>query len=274
MLLPITECGPVSIIGNGPGDSPEVLFGSPHVTFNRPPTSNLQTGEISISNRKVSETSCTNSLLTVVSKSFSVGFCLELQNALSDIALDLRMSLGCYPSAGTTIFIALSSLQIPLHVFKMTLCPGLERPNTLPLRKPLPSAFHNWLGERRIVLECWRESSTYCHWPQLYLSTDPVKFFIKDLTNPYTSLMEWFLKHEGGNPFDAETATLQRLIDLPLSAWQLNANLNVLIELERFFFLSRDELLTPNWWLYCNNTSKLMNAIQLRLMQVQQTLIY
>lgn len=155
----------------------------------------------------------------------------------------------------------------------MTLCPGLERPSGMPERKPLPAAFHNWLGERRLALQRCNELSLHSSWPQLYLSASAQMHDVSSQIDPFIALFDWFSRHEGCRSMEIEIDVLHSLANAPISAWLSSCSASQLIELERFFFLSRDEHETPNWWLYCNSITKLINTIHLRLMSVQQSLI-
>ena len=138
-------------------------------------------------------------------------------------------------------------------------------------RKPLPAAFHNWLGERRLALQLWQNAADSLYWPQLHFPLENNAENESGCGDPASELLQWFTSSEG-QPESGNTDELNRLSELPLASWLLSADDQKLRELECFFFLSRYKRATPNWWLYRNNLSSVINDLQLRLMQVQQYL--
>lgn len=261
------------IIGNGPGDLPPTTEGRPHVTFNQASTSSLQLGEIRITNRKVGGMSPESPPFVVTSESFAADWCRALQKELAVAAAELMLPLGCQPSAGLTTVRVLSGMGVPLELYRMPLCPSLQRLPKMPARTPLSAAFHNWLGERRLAWQWWEDLKPTCCWPQLYLPADSLEKLSSDSDNPFPVLYQWFTQH-AGRPSGADVETLRWLASLPPTAWYSDANKAQLQALENFFFLLRDDRETPNWWLYCNGVSKFIDTIHLRLMQAQQHLAF
>lgn len=64
-------------------------------------------------------------------------------------------TLGCLPSTGYALIHGLWSTHENATVAGMWFNPSLSRPTLLPPRKPMPEAFHNWLGERRTTFLRW-----------------------------------------------------------------------------------------------------------------------
>lgn len=159
-----------------------------------------------------------------------------------------------------------------LRLYRMPLRPSLLRPTELSERKPLPAAFHNWLGERRMAWQYLHGATAILSWPQLSISTvdagDSPEPLMED---PLEALAQWF-ETQAGEPVRRDTDGLKTLASLPDGAWLQSPDAGVLKSLEQFFFLKRENRETPNWWLYSNELSPFIDTLLLRLMQAQQRL--
>lgn len=258
------------LLGNGPGDLPVNTGACPYVIFNKSGT-RLESGvTIRVSNRKVAGLRNRDLPFLVSSEGASDSWCDRFQIQLSLTAKDLERELDSLPSVGLATAHALSCMGVTLQLYRMPLCPSLIRSEHLSEREPLPAAFHNWLGERRLAWQLLLREKERWHWPQLFLACGKSKLEPTNIQEPLTDLWDWFSSH-AGLP-DTDITELKRLSELPLDVWLNSSNKSALQALERFLFLSRKEPLTPNWWLYRNDLSPLINRLQLRLMQVQQHL--
>lgn len=259
------------VVGNGPGVLPPADENVSFVAFNQSADKPLRAGEIRINNRKLAGPAANTLPFVVSSRCLSADDCEQLQDKLNTTSQVLCSQLGCLPSAGLTAVFALTDMGVGLQLFQMPLRPSLLRVTTMPIRQPLAAAFHNWLGERRLAWQLLRGRQTLLNWPQLYLSTEPAGT-AQDITISYPRLQEWFVTHAGRSE-KADISTLQELAALPVTAWYPTAKVGALQALEGFFFLARQLQTTPNWWLYRNDISPLIDTLMLRLMQAQQHLL-
>ena len=80
-----------------------------------------------------------------------------LQDGANENVSDQMERLGCLPSTGFMVIHALWALHTRVWVDGIGFDPTLVRPPHLPLRKPLPQMFHNWLGPdgHRKLLHLW-----------------------------------------------------------------------------------------------------------------------
>ncbi|MBK5915223.1 hypothetical protein CCR84_12990 [Rhodocyclus purpureus] len=184
----------------------------------------------------------------------------------------LEPLLGCFPSSGLAAIYG--ALQIAKHVSicRIPLKPSLVRGADMSHRKPLPCAFHNWLGERRLGLSILREyGPERLLWESFHL--DPV--LDKGESTDFNPLMlltdlfsqgKFFQEHEF-------VGRLEQLTVIDQSDWVRYAEEKCLMALERHFFLSRHSSDTPNWWLYSNRISVPLDNILYRLMLCQLDLM-
>lgn len=154
----------------------------------------------------------------------------------------------------------------------MPLRPSYLRTTKLSERKPLASAYHNWIGERRIGLSLLRKSATSFDWPELHLAPPPKATTPPRTRNIIPRLNEWFTD-AANEPQNANTQVLAELAQFPAEHWRHNAMDNEIKEVEKFLFLARSQQETPNWWLYSNALSPILDKLILKLMLTQQHLL-
>jgi hypothetical protein len=263
----------VLIIGNGPGDLPPDTDGRPYVTFNRVGSVPLRADEIRVVNRKEARLSADDRPFVVTGECFPAGWCRQFEASLVAAAAELEALLGCLPSTGLATVYALSDMEVPIALYRMPLRPSLLRMPNMSARKPLAAAFHNWLGERRLALQWWNDLPSIWSWSQRCLPVDNSEQARSGASDPFPTLWQWFAENEGESAW-ANTDTLQGLAALPATTWCMPVSAAQLRALERFFFLSRQQRNTPNWWLYRNELSPFIDTLLLRLMQAQQRLAY
>jgi hypothetical protein len=192
----------------------------------------------------------------------------QLEDLLRRLAITLEPILGCVPSSGLVAVHAALQLAERVSVYRMPLKPSFVRPVSMSSRKPLPCAFHNWLGERRLGLSLLRESG-------------PGRLFWDSLTpealtdsgeptdsDPLTMLENLFGQAQSDQE-DEFVETLEWLAGIERRAWACSAEETRLTTLERNFFLSRHNPVTPNWWLFSNRLSAPLDAVLQRLMVCQ-----
>lgn len=257
------------ICGNGPGVAGGAATNQLTVTFNPPAERPFSVrDEIQISNWKHAglQTDCRP--FVVAAPCLGPVWCKQFEDLLRRLAITLEPILGCVPSSGLVTVHAALQLAERVSVYRMPLKPSFVRPVSMSSRKPLPCAFHNWLGERRLGLSLLRESC-------------PGRLFWDSLTpealtdsgeptdsDPLTMLENLF----GQAQYDQEdefAETLEWLAGIERRAWACSAEETRLTTLERNFFLSRHNPVTPNWWLFSNRLSAPLDAVLQRLMVCQ-----
>lgn len=184
---------------------------------------------------------------------------LEFEQVLIAQHTNLHSVLNGVPSSGLCCLFALLEKSIDVSVTGMNLLPSLARDNSLPLRKPKACHFHNWLGERRLILPY----ITHIEWPQFYLP--PIAITGGNRANPYELLTKL-------TTLEKPTAiyAIQQLATIDSQDWLNHGDLVLTKSVDSLFYLSRTESRTMNWWLYDDQASKLMDIIHYQLAWAQQ----
>lgn len=271
-LMTLERTPDLLVVGNGPGTKPQIPPGQLHIRFNSPPSSPLTPQEIRISNRKFPGKDSPTTPFRVQSKALSSSEISDLQRELSDSANNLTNHLGCLPSTGLATVLTLHFRGKRIKCVRMPLRPSYLRTTKLSERKPLASAYHNWIGERRIGLSLLRKSATSFDWPELHLAPPPKATTPPRTRNIIPRLNEWFTD-AANEPQNANTQVLAELAQFPAEHWRHNAMDNEIKEVEKFLFLARSQQETPNWWLYSNALSPILDKLILKLMLTQQHLL-
>jgi hypothetical protein len=181
---------------------------------------------------------------------------------LSAHARDLELELGCWPSSGLTALSCLLEPGSSLKVSAMNLLPSLVRSSVWGTRQPLPAAFHNWLGERRVA-QGWLSR---LEWPTYWLECptpaiegeaasferlQALPFLSRDL-----AMMEW-----------------RTLASVDVQRWYEIATEDRLKAIEGLFFLPRGQRETSLWWMYDSVASSYVNRVRFALAVAQQRLL-
>lgn len=260
------------IVGNGPGRIGDALKNQLTVTFNPSIEQRPMGGDIQISNWKHAglQTDCRPFIVTA--PRLGPAWCREFEEILRNSAIDLAPLLGCFPSSGLVAIHGVLQLAKQISIYRVPLKPSLVRIADMSPRKPLPCAFHNWLGERRLGLCFLREfGPERLRWKSLSLEPVLDRGEPTD-SNPLMLLLEVF--RQGRSVRESElSGTLAQLAAVEQSAWRRNAKESYLTALESHFFLSRESSVTPNWWLYSNRISVPLDRILHRLMLCQLELM-
>jgi hypothetical protein len=187
---------------------------------------------------------------------------LGFEHQLNAEAETLEIVLGEWPSVGLASLWCMLKLDYKLRVSCMNLLPSIARPQQLPKRKPLACHFHNWLGERRILMPITHS----LNWPEFWLKAMPSPSFA-DCIAPYPCLLSLpALAPVKGMKL------LQRLTRLPLSLWCTQATWPLLVKAEPLFYLRRNVQDSVKWWMFDDKASLLMEIIHRRLALAQQFL--
>ncbi|MBW3164593.1 hypothetical protein [Ferrimonas balearica] len=187
----------------------------------------------------------------------------ELNDEFAAHAQSLSHSLKQWPSCGLTAVAYLTPLVSKLQVTQMPLLPSLIRPEALCPRMPLPSAFHNWFGERRLVFSGALEISP---WPSVLLPCPA--------GGESTPSDRWAqLLALAQLPRQQGQELLAFLANVSASSWLEEATPERLQAAEALFHLDRQHAETCNWWLYDFAGSAQADAIFQRLAWCQQQVL-
>lgn len=184
---------------------------------------------------------------------------LEFEQVLIEQHANLYSVLNSPPSSGLCCLFALLGKSIDVSVTRMNLLPSLTRDNSLPLRKPIACHFHNWLGERRLILPY----ITHIDWPQFYLP--PIAITRSQRGNPYELLTKLTTLKKPTAMY-----AIQQLAKIDSQDWINYDDLALTKSVDSLFYLSRTESHTMNWWLYDDQASKLIDIIHYQLAWAQQ----
>ncbi len=189
---------------------------------------------------------------------------LGFDNDLYRTAVELQRHLNNWPSIGLTTMLTLSRASIHFDIHWMNLFPVMARQNQTDLNRPLPSYFHNWLGERRVAFNMLPEpdySHVIC---KLKLDCPEHSFDCTSVTrDPFTLLEK--LQFE-----DSNLSLVQDLASIDISVWLQSSTNQKLIKAERYFHLPRTKAHTMHWWLFNYQASQHMNHVRYVLAYCQQ----
>ena len=179
-------------------------------------------------------------------------------------------ALGCLPSTGYALLHGLWAGADRVVVDGICFNPSLQRPKQLPLRKPLAQAFHNWLGERRVSFQRWvNEPPPYWLWPMI--DGADVAHLVMSSTDTaqcihHSEVMD-ALRESSRAASLAPLAYLASARICPSA--ELLAASTMVRAMEGMFHLQRNQSDTPNWWLFDQEASALIERLagQLRLAQ-------
>lgn len=260
------------IVGNGPGEAVEPVRNQLMITFNPSIGRTPMGGDIQISNWKHAGLRTDFRPFIVEAPSLGPAWCREFEELLGSSAMALEPLLGCFPSSGLVGIHAALQLAERVSIYNMPLMPSFVRAADMPPRRPLPCAFHNWLGERRLGFQLMREyGPERLRWKSLTLEIVVGKGESTDC-NPLVLLMELF--NQASSIQESRFAkALEQLTGFEQDAWVRKADKTCLTDLERHFFLNRHSSATPNWWLYSNRVSVPLDNILHRLMLCQIELL-
>ncbi|ELK8309625.1 TPA: hypothetical protein I7693_05945 [Vibrio vulnificus] len=245
------------IVGNGPGD----LVIKQHekvIRFNQPLTT-ASSADLVMTNGKLAGIKA--GVLVqgeVPSKLF--------YEKLEAYGKELEDSLGCKPSIGLLTLKTMLNFGVTINVSRMTLLPSLERPQDYNQRKALPAAYHNWLGERRLA-SGWIDK---LNWPGYVMklahhepANDAISSCILSKLQSLPSL-----------PKEEATQLLKQLSEVKPVTWLEHIDYSSLKTIEPLFFVLRGRNTSPNWWLYDNELSIVVNRLQKNLALAQQALLF
>ncbi|MCF8207078.1 MAG: hypothetical protein K9J82_18490 [Methylotenera sp.] len=265
-MLPPPHRRYLLILGNGAAYQRE--HGSPDLTF----AFNAQGGTHGL--REHIDVQMTRDRLGLYRISFKAcGFETEAKELQAHVNHSLEQqthALGCLPSTGYALLHGLWSLGGRVVVDGICFNPSLERPRHLSMRRPLAQAFHNWLGERRISFQRWlTEPPSDWTWPMI-AGADISRLVISSAGNAqgihHSEVLDALRQ-------SSRIASLAPLAPLVAAKVQPGADLlaasTQVLELEGMFHLQRNQSDTPNWWLYYDDASALIDQLagQLRLAQ-------
>lgn len=235
-------------------------------TFNRPDEVGLTSKRVSVHMTRDSDGTYR---IAVSSPSFHAGFA-KLEHDINRMLDQQALALGCLPSSGYALIHGLWDHHERVLVDGIWFNPSLARPPNLAPRKPLPQAFHNWLGERRTTFQRWlTEPPMKWNWPMIdgvatespWACTAPPQVSIH-----HSQLTEVMVE-------SARSRSMRELADMAHARVEpspdlLHASPEV-TRLEQMFHLSRTKSDTPNWWLFDSEASVLIEQIAQSLRRAQ-----
>ncbi|EGQ8946931.1 MULTISPECIES: hypothetical protein [Vibrio] len=242
------------IIGNGPGDA-VIRAREKVVRFNQ---TFIDDGSASLT--------ITNTKLAGLEKGFLFAGQMPHEDFIECFEVnssELEKQLGCVPSLGLVTIKTLLNLEFEPRVSCMSLLPSLKRAKTLYQRKPLPEAYHNWLGERSLVL-FWLDN---LDWPEFLLKAPHQNKLSQNSHCDYFSLLQQL----PNLPKEEARRLWQNLSQVGYRTWLEQANQSNLKVIESLFYLSRTSQNSPNWWMYDNQISICVDRLQKVLAFVQQS---
>jgi len=186
---------------------------------------------------------------------------LGFSEMLKQHALELERQLGVWPSLGLSTLFAMQELPGKLRISCMNLLPSIARPELMSNRKPLPCTYHNWLGERRLVMPLLNNMN----WPNFWLINQEELVLPSGDPFPLLLALSTLNREEG-------EAQIRKLESQAESSWQYYATQENLKKAEALFYLDRSQQHTNNWWLYNYEASHFMSNIRQRLALAQQAL--
>jgi len=235
-------------------------------TFNRPEEVDVTSKRVSVHMTRDSDGT---HRIALSSSSVNAGIA-KLEHDINQILDQQALELGCLPSSGYALIHGLWNSHERVSVDGIWFNPSLARPTDLAPRKPLPQAFHNWLGERRTTFQRWlTEPPMNWNWPMI----DGV-----DTESPSacTAPPQGSVHHSLLAEVMVESVRSKSMRDLEDMAHTrvepspdlLHASPEVM-RLEQMFHLSRTKSDTPNWWLFDPEASAVIDHIAQRLRHAQ-----
>lgn len=193
----------------------------------------------------------------------------DIEALLNRGLLEHRERLGCLPSTGYAVVHALWHVPQAVCIQRIRFDPSLVRPAHLPVRKPLPQAYHNWLGERRTTFARWlREPQASWSWS---LVTDGQRHDADAATSAarvvdHLELLDAFnAAAQSGSVTPIRAISSARL----LASHALLSGSVRMSDLEERFHLDRARSDTRNWWLYDAEASVYVDQIARNIRDAQ-----
>jgi len=199
----------------------------------------------------------------------------ESKLAWKFVGVDLEPSLGCWPSSGLmAVCIAMACQASHITLAAFTLAPPLARDPAWPPRYAPPWAYHNFLGERRMLARMLRDFKGSVELPASLQSLRHPAF---NQPNPHWKTLAQVLasmsQDQTNNASqDSEFIRLmgKRLQWLSCELSLIEPSIQGVSELEPYFYLPKDTLLHCNrWMLFDPNGTRFMDGFLARLRTLQ-----
>lgn len=257
---------PLYILGNGHRSFALSDTSGPAFVFNRQSATEATSKQINVQMKRDAQGAHRIALDTTTDIVGLAVFEQHLNQILEQQLLELR----CLPSSGYSLIHGLWSRHEGVTVDGICFNPSLARPVDLAPRKPMPQAFHNWLGERRTTFLRWlTEPPRNWSWPMIDgcdAKGAPATAVPTQKHIQHAQLLDALIRSaKSGTVRELEEVAQARIAP---SNELLQASPQT-IKLEQMFHLSRTQSDTPNWWLYDARASALIDQIaqHLRLAQ-------
>lgn len=257
---------PVTVLGNAEGPTGPFAASSPCFTFNGRPAPDSTGIQVSLETSVCPDGSPRVRMLGAQPPELKAA----IETVLNCGFAQRCEALGCWPSTGYATIHALWTVARTVTVLRVSLDPSLARPATMPMRKPLPQAFHNWLGERRTTFARWLEDPRP-DWTWS-LVTDPGQPAECEWqssageVHPSEVLEAFNISARSGTLASIEAVACSRVQPSPML---LEAS-EPIRALEQCFHLDRQRADTRNWWFYDAEASGQVERIATEIRAAQR----
>jgi len=197
------------------------------------------------------------------------GFADRLREAALRTAYKHESALGCWPSTGFSTLHGLWECDIVVKARGIGFDPSLSRDRHVGPRSAPPAMYHNWLGERRLSFARWLTAPPAAwDWPLMQPSITPPQHSSQVLRSP--DLLIALASARATRRLD----DLAKILTVPLRAEPayISAKASHIEALEQCFHLARDVRETPNWWLYDEYGSVIIDTLAQRIRACQSAL--
>lgn len=193
----------------------------------------------------------------------------HLQSHFVAMAKWLEKKIGVWPSLGLVTIAAGLALSQSLTIKQMNLLPSIvPRQNGLDW-KASPACYHNWLAERRYIIELSRKLD----WAELGLIDQDI--CVESIrSKPFDILSTLILLPQLG--IRKAKYQILKLSEKSLIEWVAELKMVSSDELKKWdelFTLDRRRTHTENWWLYDHQYGLLMDKIRTQLAKAQELLL-
>ena len=271
--MPNNLCGQapkcVFVAGNGRRALRPDVLREVVIAFNKPSKQDVELSDVLASTTKDLTTGSYALELHSIRQELAPWLERLKHNAATDLA-EQTARLGCVPSTGFMVVHALWNSPCSVRVDGLGLDPTVARPIDLPLRKPMPQMFHNWLGERRLCLHRWQSARPNGWiWPLTSRPGDSGRAQVgRPPAVPYGCALSELLEARR----TGRLGPLSKLAEFEVEPSQsLLRGCAATRQLEACFYLPRGQRDTENWWLFDHEASALVNRLaeKLRFAQAQ-----
>lgn len=193
--------------------------------------------------------------------------------------VELENSLGCWPSSGLMAFyIACASKAAHITLAAMALGPSIIREPAWSSRYAPPWAYHNFLGERRVLARLLQVSKCPIDLPPALGSLalpsahypDPIWTTLASELNIISEMGEVSCSEIPDRKDDLHPDVMDRLQRIANVLSKIESSMEGVKKMEPFFYLPREKVRHNKRWLLFHPTgARLMNDLLVKLRRLQ-----